>query len=337
MDRQNEQKLTIQPDFGRDILDKPFLTIGEVASLLQVSSRTVYNLIYSGTLRACRITYHITLITKEDFFLMIKETTYCKRSVSVFAKQGKKTKGKMKKDVQKTEETALTRQEGKTKAKGSSAKRRLIPTANYKQSVRDTFTDSESVAGDLYTMAEICQKFNYTYGRFYNLRMRYSIPCIKANATKCFPKAEVDKAMAEEAEQPFGALVLVFRHHAPVRTGQDTGAQVRPHPRGTDKAHTRQPPVLPESRLGCGTEGSRAEKRKHESQTGRIRYFQTFKIHYPYDEHLYESDGQETTHQERTVIALSRLLPTCPAPENGQADTEGVPRHLYLRQSDREV
>ena len=201
MDRQNEQKLTVQPDFGRDILDKPFLTIGEVASLLQVSSRTVYNLIYSGTLRACRITYHITLITKEDFFLMIKETTYCKRSVSVFAKQGKKTKGKMKKDVQKTEETALTRQEGKTKAKGSPAKRRLIPAANYKQSVRDTFTDRERVAGDLYTMAEICQKFNYTYGRFYNLRMRYSIPCIKANATKCFPKAEVDKAMAEEAER----------------------------------------------------------------------------------------------------------------------------------------
>ena len=46
MDRQNEQKLTGQPDFGRDMPDKPFLTIGEVASLLQVSSRTVYNLIY---------------------------------------------------------------------------------------------------------------------------------------------------------------------------------------------------------------------------------------------------------------------------------------------------
>ena len=201
MDRQNEQKLTGQPDFGRVMPDKPFLTIGEVASLLQVSSRTVYNLIYSGTLRACRITYHITLITKEDFFLMIKEKTYCKRSVSVFAKQGKKKKGKMKENMQKTEETALTRQEGKKKAKGSPAKRRLIPAANYKQSVRDTFTDRESVAGDLYTMAEICQKFNYTYGRFYNLRMLYSIPCIKANATKCFPKAEVDRAMAEEAER----------------------------------------------------------------------------------------------------------------------------------------
>lgn len=201
MDRQNEHKLTGQPDFGWDMPNKPFLTIGEVADILQVSSRTVYNLIYKGTLRACRITYHITLITKEDFFLMIKETTYCKRSFSVFARQGKKTKKKMNGERQKKEQTALIRQEGKKKTKGSPTKRRLIPAANYKQSVRDTFTDRESVGGDLYTMAEICQKFNYTYGRFYNLRMRYSIPCIKANATKCFPKAEVDKAMAEEDER----------------------------------------------------------------------------------------------------------------------------------------
>ena len=213
---------------------------------------------------------------------MIKEKTYCKRSVSVFAKQGKKTKGKMKEDMQTTEETALTRQDGKKKAKGSTAKRRLIPAANYKQSVRDTFTGRENVAGDLYTMAEICQKFNYTYGRFYNLRMRYSIPCIKANATKCFPKAEVDKAMAEEAERLGNNLsehwYSCFDIMRLFGLGK-TGAQVRPHPRGTDKAHTRQPPVLPESRLGCGTEGSRAEKRKYESQTGRIRYFQTYKIH----------------------------------------------------------
>ena len=201
MDRQNEQNLTGQPDLGWDMSNKPFLTIGEVASLLRVSNRTVYNLIYSGTLRACRITYHTTLITKEDFYLMIKETTYCKRSVSIFARQEKKTRGKMKENKQITEGISLIRPEGKKKEKGSAAKRRLIPATNYKQSVRDTFTDMDEVAGDLYTMAEICQKFNYTYGRFYNFRMRYSIPCIKANATKCFPKAEVDKAMQEEAER----------------------------------------------------------------------------------------------------------------------------------------
>lgn len=180
--------------------DKPFLTIGEVANILQVSSRTVYNLIYNGTLRACRLTYHITLITREDFFLMIKETTYCKRSMSIFARQEKKTKKKKMNGNRQNTEKDLSQKEGKKKTKGS-PKRLLIPATNYKQSVRDTFTDSESAGNDLYTMAEICQKFSYTYGRFYNLRMRYSIPCIKANATKCFPKVEVDRAMAEEAER----------------------------------------------------------------------------------------------------------------------------------------
>lgn len=201
MDRHIEHNLTGQPGYGWGMTDKPFLTIGEVADILQVSNRTVYNLIYKGTLRACRLTYHITIITKEDFFLMIKETTYCKRSVSVFAKQGKKTKKKMNENKQNTEKAEFSQQEGKKKTKSAPKKRQLIPATNYKQSVRDTFTDKESAGSDLYTMAEICQKFSYTYGRFYNLRMRYSIPCIKANATKCFPKSEVDKAMAEEAER----------------------------------------------------------------------------------------------------------------------------------------
>ena len=201
MDRQNEHNLTGQPGYSWGMTDKPFLTIGEVADILQVSNRTVYNLIYKGTLRACKLTYHITIITKEDFFLMIKETTYCKRSVSIFAKQGRKNKNKMNENKQNTEKAELSQQEGKKKHKSTPKKRQLIPATNYKQSVRDTFTDKESAGNNLYTMAEICQKFNYTYGRFYNLRMRYSIPCIKANSTKCFPKAEVYKSMAEEAER----------------------------------------------------------------------------------------------------------------------------------------
>lgn len=201
MDRLTKQNLTGQSHFDWDLAGKQFLTIEEVANLLQVSSRTVYNLIYRGTLRACRITYHITLITKEDFFLMIKETTYCKRSVSPFAKRGRKTDEIMKEKILNTENVSISRQEGKEKPKSKSSKRKLIPASNYKQSVRDTFTDAGSAGSDLYTLAEICQKFDYTYGRFYNLRMRYSIPCVKANSTKCFPKAEVDKAMTEEAER----------------------------------------------------------------------------------------------------------------------------------------
>lgn len=111
MDRQIKHNLTGQPDYDRGMTDKPFLTIGEVADILQVSSRTVYNLIYKGTLRACRLTYHITIITREDFFLMIRETTYCKRSVSVFAKQGKKTKRKMNEDITNIEKNFPKRRE----------------------------------------------------------------------------------------------------------------------------------------------------------------------------------------------------------------------------------
>lgn len=125
MDRQIKHNLTGQPGYDRGMTDKPFLTIGEVADILQVSSRTVYNLIYKGTLRACRLTYHITIITKEDFFLMIRETTYCKRSASIFARQGKKTKKKMNEDTPNTEKD-LSQKEGKKKAKGS-PKRQLIP------------------------------------------------------------------------------------------------------------------------------------------------------------------------------------------------------------------
>lgn len=203
MDRQIEQKLTDQPGYGGVMPNKPFLTIGEVADLLQVSSRTVYNLIYSGTLRACRIAYHITLIAREDFFLMIKERAYHKRNAPASVGHGRNNKNKITdmNGERHDNDTTSLRQEGKKKTEGSPSKRRLIPADNYKQSVRGTFTDREDVAGDLYTMAEICRKFNYTYGRFYNLRMRYSIPCVKASSTKCFPKAEVDRAMAQEAER----------------------------------------------------------------------------------------------------------------------------------------
>lgn len=83
---------------------------------------------------------------------MIKETTYCKRSVSIFAKQGKKRK-KMNVNKQNTEKAELSQQEGKKKTKSSQKTRQLIPATSYKQSVRDTFTDEENAGSDLYTRA----------------------------------------------------------------------------------------------------------------------------------------------------------------------------------------
>ena len=152
MDRLMKQNLTGQTNLDWDLAGKQFLTIEEVANLLQVSNRTVYNLIYKGTLRACRITYHITLITKEDFFLMIKETTYCKRSVSLFAKRSRKTKKKMKEEKLNTENVSISRQEGKEmtglapKSMGEDGqfKYRRLPKDSYKQGI---ITDIRQMGG----------------------------------------------------------------------------------------------------------------------------------------------------------------------------------------------
>lgn len=56
----------------KEIFRHEFLTIAEVALLLRVTPRTVYTLIYNGSLRATKITTRITIIPKEDFMNMIR-------------------------------------------------------------------------------------------------------------------------------------------------------------------------------------------------------------------------------------------------------------------------
>ena len=55
-----------------EILTHEFLTIPEETHLLRVTQRTVYNLIYGGSLQAVRITGKITIIQKTDFMNMLK-------------------------------------------------------------------------------------------------------------------------------------------------------------------------------------------------------------------------------------------------------------------------
>jgi len=59
-----------------EILSHAFLTIEEAALLLRVSKRTVYNLIYKGVLRATKVSYHVTVISKQDFLEMLERNRY---------------------------------------------------------------------------------------------------------------------------------------------------------------------------------------------------------------------------------------------------------------------
>jgi len=218
--RQDEQILQVQPkakestETEDEILSHAFLTIEEVATLLRVSKRTVYNLIYKGVLRATKVTYHVTVISRQDFLDMLERNSYVKTVALPKAEKHSdslaphKGKQKSKSDAEQEIGSDGIVKEKKDVAPSVKAKkprkaqsRSLIPSSAYRQSVRDTFTDKEYDESELYTMAEICRKYDCKYGWFYNVRMRYNIPCIKAGGTKCFPIAEVDKAIKEERER----------------------------------------------------------------------------------------------------------------------------------------
>ena len=183
----------------KEILRHEFLTIGEVATLLRVSERTVYNLIYQGTLRATKVTARITIIPKDDFCNMIKINEYNRENGNKQRQKGKEDKPL---SLPVSKKVAKATDEAKPKpAKPRQRKTPLKPTSDFKQSVKDTFTDPSEVAEPVYTLEEICRTYGYAYGRFYNLRMRYSIPCVKMDGHKCFPKKAVEDAMTAEAER----------------------------------------------------------------------------------------------------------------------------------------
>lgn len=187
----------------REILTHEFLTIAEVALLLRVTQRTVYNLIYSGSLRATKITARITIIPKEDFMNMIRINDY-NRTNGLTQQQGKEIHFPSVADTIGSEPE--TEDKGKEKKSRKPSKPRprktpLKPSSDFKQSVKDSFTEASELSEPVYTMEELCRKFKYTYGRFYNLRLRYSIPCVKMDGHKCFPRKAVDDAMAKEDER----------------------------------------------------------------------------------------------------------------------------------------
>lgn len=208
-----------------DILSKEMLDIKEVAFLLRITDRQVRNLIYKGRLKASRVSYHVTIITRTNLMAMLDGSDYNKESLSIFSARRKPPTGKrQEKDTGKNEIvpdglSTLHGREKERRGEGGAPppdkpkagkKRPLIPASAYKQSVKDTFVGEGGIRGEVYTLAEICRKYGYTYGRFYNLRMKYDIPCVKGMKTKCFPVEAVDKAMADERASRGKDLVAYY-------------------------------------------------------------------------------------------------------------------------------
>lgn len=64
-----------------EILVKEYLTIQEVAILLGLSRQTIYNMVYSGKLRASKITSRLSLIRKRDIDYLVDSLPYTTKKV----------------------------------------------------------------------------------------------------------------------------------------------------------------------------------------------------------------------------------------------------------------
>lgn len=157
----------------------------QVAELLGISMRTYYNLIEKGKLHPIKLSERVAVVSRKEIFFMIENALGETLSQSIFARgkrfgtiDVKDSKGK----------------KGCDKSDKPGRKVKVKRTAKDRAPVGITHDTH-------YTMAEICAKYDYSYGRFYTLRMRYNIPKVHAFGTSCFPKETVDKAIVEEMER----------------------------------------------------------------------------------------------------------------------------------------
>lgn len=186
MGKRNETQLNASAGFNRETgTIQEFYRPKQVTELLGISMRTYYTLVEKGKLHPIKIAERVTLISRTEIFNMIETALGETLSQSIFAK-GKRFGTVDAKDGKGKEDGGTTAKGGK----GDKPKR----TAKDRAPVGVTHDTH-------YTMAEICAKFDYSYGRFYTLRMRYNIPKIHAFGTSCFPKEPVEKAIAEERER----------------------------------------------------------------------------------------------------------------------------------------
>lgn len=153
----------------------------QVAELLGISMRTYYTMVSRGKLHPVKLSERVTVVARKEIFSMIETAigVELSRSISSNVKRHVTAKGK---------------ENNNSKAINTVGKQATRRTAKDRASVGVTHDTH-------YTMAEVCAKFGYSYGRLYTLRMRYQISAVHAFGTTCYPKVAIDKAIAQERER----------------------------------------------------------------------------------------------------------------------------------------
>ena len=136
-----------------------------------------------GKLHPVKLSERVTVVARKEIFSMIEAAIGVELSKSIFSKGKRHITAK-----------------GKGNEGGKTDKQQAT-----KRTARDR-APVEVTHDTHYTMAEVCAKFDYSYGRLYTLRMRYQISAVHAFGTTCYPKDAIDKAMSEERERLGKAL-----------------------------------------------------------------------------------------------------------------------------------
>ena len=76
---ETEVKAAIETKPLNDIKHKTLLTVQEAGTLIGVTTRSVYNLIYAGVLKASKLSSRMTLIRRSDVEAMLDANPYTKR------------------------------------------------------------------------------------------------------------------------------------------------------------------------------------------------------------------------------------------------------------------
>ena len=75
------ENLTVSQEHTFSVINqKEYLSIKEVGILLGITSRAVYNYIYSGQLKAIKLSTRLTIVHKSDVDSMMSSTPYVKRN-----------------------------------------------------------------------------------------------------------------------------------------------------------------------------------------------------------------------------------------------------------------
>lgn len=190
-----------------EIVVKEFLTIQEVAILLGLSKQTIYNMVYSGKLRASKITSRLSFIRKRDIDYLVDSLPYAKKkNVGKVESHGKHElpvpeyySAKEIAEVHKTYDTAIYEIAKKTKILRISIQGRVYwnkkEVDNYfaKQTPDPTITE-------WMTVMDIQQKYCMTKTAVYSFVNHNAIPRKMEGNNVQYSKRHVEMAKGESVE-----------------------------------------------------------------------------------------------------------------------------------------